>query len=130
MTKNIDKQMEQHINKGKKKITKDDAQKALDNKEEIEKIFIKAGPLEKFVNDLKLLFSVVQDYVKGEYREIPWLSIAAIVFALLYVLNPIDLIPDFIPVIGYLDDAAVVAICLALVEKDLIKYAEWKKQNA
>ena len=84
----------------------------------------------KFISDLKILFSVVQDYVKGDYREIPWLTIAAIVFALLYVLSPIDLIPDFIPVIGLVDDALVIAACLAMVEQDLNKYVEWKKQNA
>jgi uncharacterized membrane protein YkvA (DUF1232 family) len=55
---------------------------------------------------------------------------AAIVAALLYVLSPIDLLPDFIPIVGYVDDALVVAACLALVEQDLINYKEWKKQQA
>lgn len=38
-----------------------------------------------------------------------------IIVDLLYVLSPLDLIPDFIPIIGYIDDAMVVAACLALV---------------
>ena len=46
--------------------------------------------------------------------------------ALLYVLSPIDLIPDFIPVVGYVDDALVVAVCIKLVQADLDKYRDWK----
>ena len=59
--------------------------------------------------------------MNGTYRAIPWWSVAAIVAALFYVLDPIDLIPDFIPDIGYIDDAAVVAICLRMVDADLQK---------
>ena len=127
MTKITEKKAKKKVDKGKKKITEDDAQKVLDKQAEIEKKFKGDGPLGKFISDLKILFSVVQDYVKGDYREIPWLTIAAIVFALLYVLSPIDLIPDFIPVIGLVDDALVIAACLAMVEQDLNKYVEWKK---
>ncbi|WP_143151253.1 YkvA family protein, partial [Marinobacter nauticus] len=65
----------------------------------------------------------------GRYRAIPWKSIAAIAGALLYVLNPIDLIPDIIFGIGFLDDAGIVALCLKLVESDLHRYAAWKAQQ-
>jgi uncharacterized membrane protein YkvA (DUF1232 family) len=41
------------------------------------------------------------------------------------VLNPADLFPDFILGVGYLDDAAVIAFCLKLVEQDLEKYKQW-----
>ena len=118
------------LKKGAKNITEDDLKKVLDKQNEIEKKFSGHGPLGKFVADMKLLFSVIKDYASGEYREIPWYSIAAIVFALLYVLSPVDLIPDFIPIIGYIDDALVVAACLGLIDQDLHKYKEWKKINA
>lgn len=123
------KEAEKELKKGAEKVSEKDLAKILDRREEIEKKFSGNGPLGRFVADLKLLFSIIQDYLKGEYRVIPFWSIAAIVAALLYVINPIDLIPDFIPVVGYLDDAAVVAACLALVEQDLLKYKEWKKKQ-
>ena len=123
-------QANEALNKGAKKVTEDDLQKVLDKQEEIEEKFKGNGPLGRFVADLKLLFSIIKDYVSGEYREIPWLSVAAIVAALIYVLTPIDLIPDFIPGIGLVDDTAVVAACLAIVETNLHEYREWKMKNA
>jgi len=127
MAKVTKKQAEEELKKGAKNVTEEDLKKVFNKRNEIEEKFKSNGPLGKFISDLKLLFSVIQDYISGEYREIPWWSIAAIVAALLYVLNPIDLIPDFIPVIGYIDDALVVAACLAMVGQDLQNYKDWKK---
>lgn len=87
--------------------------------------------LERYTNDLLLLMSLVKDYYKGNYRDIPYKTISAGVVGLLYVLNPIDIIPDFIPFIGQIDDALVLKFCLRLMEKDLLKYKTWKdKQTA
>ncbi len=91
--------------------------------------FQHVGPLGKYLQDVELLISIVKDYWTGEYRDIPWWALSAIVFALLYVISPVDLIPDFIPVIGYLDDAAVVSICLKLVEQELHTYKAWKERQ-
>ena len=131
MAKKITKEeAEAELKKNAKNVKEEDLKKVLDKKEEIEKKFKGNGPLGRFINDLKLLFSIIKDYANGEYREIPFWSIAAIVAALLYVLSPIDLIPDPIPIIGYVDDALVVAACLAMVEQDLHKYRDWKIANS
>ena len=62
----------------------------------------------------------------GAYRQIPYGSIASIVFTLIYVFNPFDMMPDMLPIIGQLDDVAVMGACLILVEQDLHKYKDWK----
>ena len=79
-------------------------------------------------NDIKLMISLLNDYIKGNYKDVPWKTISAITAALLYFLSPIDLIPDFIPVIGYLDDILVLRLALTFSESDLEKYKVWKNQ--
>ena len=123
-------QAEEALKKDAENITEDDLQKVLDKQKEIENKFKGSGPLGRFIADLKLLFSLVKDYVNGHYREIPWYSVTAIVAALLYVLSPIDLVPDFIPVLGTVDDGLVIAACLAMIETDLHDYKQWKIKNA
>ncbi|MGM8899089.1 MULTISPECIES: YkvA family protein [unclassified Psychrobacter] len=86
--------------------------------------------LERYAKDLMLLMSLVKDYYQGNYRNIPYKTISAAVVGLLYVLNPIDIIPDFIPFIGQVDDALVIGFCLRLMEKDLNKYKAWKNEQS
>jgi uncharacterized membrane protein YkvA (DUF1232 family) len=112
--------------KGAARIKDADVKKVLDQSKAIEHKFRRARPLNRFFEDYKLLLAIVSDYRKGAYRKIPRWSVAVIAFALLYVLNPFDIIADIIAVVGFLDDAAVVAGCLLLVERDLNEYKQWK----
>ncbi|MEZ0277345.1 MAG: YkvA family protein, partial [Roseimicrobium sp.] len=75
----------------------------------------------------RLLLSMIKDYFTGAYREVPYWAIGAGALALVYVLSPIDAIPDIIPGLGFVDDAAVLAFCLKLLESELSRYKEWKE---
>src|SRR5574340_343448 len=77
---------------------------------------------ERLLTRLRLLWMVLRDYVNGSYRKLPWKAIAAIVAAALYVISPIDLVPDFLGPIGWTDDALVVALTLGLVKRELRDY--------
>jgi uncharacterized membrane protein YkvA (DUF1232 family) len=60
---------------------------------------------------------VVAVYIAGRDPRVPWpVKLAAIAVAA-YALSPIDLIPDFIPVLGYLDDLVIVPLGILLVVK-------------
>jgi len=74
----------------------------------------------------KLLASMVGDYFSGDYKELPWPSIAAIAAAIVYVVSPIDLIPDVIVPIGWTDDMVVVALVFEALGVDLAKYLKAK----
>jgi uncharacterized membrane protein YkvA (DUF1232 family) len=116
---------EDFVKEGAEKITDKDVEKVVDKTEEINEKFSSRGPLKRFVEDAKLLTALVKDYRLGGYRQTPYGIIAAIVFSLIYVFNPFDLVPDVLPFIGAVDDATVVGACLILVEKDLKKYKDW-----
>lgn len=103
-----------------------DAEKVMENQEKIEKI-ASNDTLSKYLNDIKLYFQMLGDIFTGKYKKVPVGTIAAIVGTLLYVLSPVDLIPDFIPVIGYLDDAAVLAACLNFTRFDVEEYKKNRK---
>jgi uncharacterized membrane protein YkvA (DUF1232 family) len=118
------------IKKGAASVNAEDVQKVMDKAEDITEKVVKNRPLKRFIKDVALLISMIKDYWSGAYREVPWWVIAVIVFALLYIFSPIDLIPDFIPVIGLLDDALVIAICLIIIENDLLKYQAWKEAQS
>ncbi len=117
---------EEIVKEGAQNVTQKDIQKVVSRSEEIQRKFSAKGPLARFVEDGKLLLAIVKDYWAGAYRQVPYGVIASSVFTLIYVLNPFDMVPDVLPLIGQLDDVAVLGACLLLVENDLHKYKDWK----
>lgn len=99
-------------------------EQALENRQKIMDRVVSSSSLSPYFEQVKTLFQMLQDYAKGQYREIPWWSIGSIATALLYILMPFDALPDFIPIAGFLDDAVVLKLCLDLVGKDLQQYRE------
>jgi uncharacterized membrane protein YkvA (DUF1232 family) len=77
-------------------------------------------------NQVRLLLDLVEDYTSGEYRRVPWYSVAVAVAAALYFMSPSDFIPDYLPAIGHVDDLLLLGIAIRLLKKDLIAYAEHK----
>lgn len=117
---------EEIVKDGAQNVTQKDIQKVISRSEDIQRKFSARGPLARFVEDGKLLMSIVKDYWAGAYRQVPYGVIASSVFTLIYVLNPFDMVPDVLPLIGQLDDVAVLGACLLMVEHDLHTYKDWK----
>ncbi|WP_417530903.1 YkvA family protein [Marinobacter lipolyticus] len=124
-----EKNAEKQLNAEADKVHRDDLESLLVRQRAIEEKVKGSGKLNRFSADIKLMFAMIRDYWNGDYRDVPWKSIAAIAGALIYVLNPLDVIPDLLFGIGFLDDAGVVALCLKLVESDLHRYAAWKEHQ-
>jgi len=90
---------------------------------------LKNSELNEVLESIPLLISCLKSYIKREYKEIPLGSMLAIVSALIYWVSPFDIIPDVIPGIGHIDDAAVVLACLTMVKSDLDDYKVWLEKK-
>jgi len=118
-----------YMEQGAASIDEEDIHKAANNSEKIDEKAESSKSLRQFLKDLKLMGSLVKDYINGSYKNIPYKAIAVIVFTLLYVLNVVDMVPDFIPGLGFIDDASVIAFCLKIVSSELDKYRGWKSTD-
>lgn len=104
-----------------------DKGKTLDKIQEgLKKATANKGSLTNIWDQLQLLFSLAKDYASGNYTAIPKSSIIAVVAALLYFISPLDLIPDFLVGLGFVDDAFVLGLVYKQVLKELDKYQVWK----
>ena len=82
--------------------------------------------LKKLLNTTKLVFELVADYARGNYSQAPWRTIAAAILAIVYAINPFDIIPDFIPGVGWIDDIAILGLLLSGLSYDLKDYCRFK----
>lgn len=88
-------------------------------------------------NKFKQLFDIagtvirlVRNYISGEYRQIETGTIVSALGVLLYVLSPVDLVPDFIPVVGFLDDLALLSWFVEKFQGEIIRFREWESTHA
>ncbi|PTY39683.1 YkvA family protein [Brachyspira hampsonii] len=82
--------------------------------------------LSKFLDKIQLMVDMIGDYVNGNYKDVPWKSLSAIAGALIYLILPLDVLPDLFPIIGLLDDAFIIGLCIKYFSEDLNKYKAWK----
>lgn len=82
--------------------------------------------LNEILDDVKLLIQLIKDWMKGDYKEVSNNSIILIIIALLYLVNPFDLIPDFL-VGGFIDDLFVILYVIKRLSVELKTYKEWKE---
>ena len=116
---------EEYVSEKATHITEEDIGKAFTESDTIKSKLEANSRFDKFLSDAKIMLSLLKDYWKKDYTTIPWYAVSAIAFSLLYVLNPMDLAPDYIPFLGYMDDVTVLSFAVALVKKDLTAYEKW-----
>lgn len=78
---------------------------------------------------LQTLSRMIKAAVTGEYTGIPTSTLVGGIAVILYFLSPIDFVPDFIPVLGLLDDAALLAWFMTSIKAEMDKFEEWEKGN-
>ena len=113
-----------------------EAEKILKREDKIQKLLLdiekkmKKIPMvgDKFVY-VPIFASMLNDYFKKRYIQLPVGTITAIVSALCYLVSPLDIIPDAIPIVGLIDDAGIIGACLLLIKEDVDKYIIWRNNN-
>jgi uncharacterized membrane protein YkvA (DUF1232 family) len=110
------------------KIDEKKIDEVISNEKAFEEKRSKLNPKKFFMlfKQVKLGFEMLKDYKRNNYRSVSWKSIAVITTAILYFINPLDLMPDFMGVIGFTDDAIVLAFVFNSLRDELIKYCLWR----
>ena len=75
---------------------------------------------------INTLFSIILGWSEGTCQDLSFGAVVLAAFALAYFLNPWDLVPDFLPLAGYMDDAAVILWAWESLKPVIKKYAGWK----
>ena len=70
--------------------------------------------------------AMFRDLFACQYRQIPAATILGGILGLAYLINPFDIIPDVLPIVGVVDDTLVVGIFLTFLGRDVKKYLLWK----
>lgn len=119
--------VERRVERIAERIGKRQLPRVLDQRERVKRE-LRTIPerMQKTTNQAALVLELIDDYVAGTYREVPYRSLAIAAVALVYSVSPGDIVPDIVPLLGHIDDAFVITIAMRLVQKDLERYARFK----
>jgi len=90
------------------------------------KEFFNNNSLEEIKDNMKEAFNYVSDVFSGRYKDYSMTALITLVAGMVYVVSPIDIIPDFIPVVGFTDDITVFLFVLKSVNDELERYRKSK----
>lgn len=80
-----------------------------------------------FFGRVKVFVRMIKAYIKGEYRMIPWKMMVMLVAGLVYFVMPVDVLPDFIPVTGFIDDITLIIWIFNSFKKEIDAFEIWEK---
>ncbi len=82
---------------------------------------------EEIKEKFNTLLRLVRALYKKEYTSFPWSSLLKTIAALIYFVSPIDALPDFIPVLGFLDDFALLSWVISSLSDDIQNFENWEQ---
>ena len=99
-------------------------------REKLDEIHLEDTKVFKLGERIKVLLRMMRAYAQGSYKEIPWRTMLVLLAAIIYFLMPLDLIPDFIPVSGFIDDFTVVMLVSGAFQQDIQEFLDWEKSQS
>lgn len=97
--------------------------------EDLHKADSKVSFLEERADDFKVLIAMCRDSIAGKYKINKW-SLSIVVGTILYVVSPVDAIPDFLPLLGWMDDVTIVGYAIKRLSSEITKYRAFTKLTA
>jgi uncharacterized membrane protein YkvA (DUF1232 family) len=98
-------------------------------REALDKIRKHSAAIREILADLETIIRLLKSWLSGDYTEIPHKTIVIFIAAILYYLNPFDVVPDIIPAVGYVDDVSVVAWVIKSFKDEVNKFRDWEAQR-
>lgn len=83
------------------------------------------GTLDRIRDDLSTLVQLVRAYASGAYRDVPRSSLLLIAAGVLYFVSPLDLIPDLLVGVGFLDDVTVLTYVIRVVRGEIDRFRRY-----
>ena len=71
---------------------------------------------------------MLRETVAGRYRALPKRTLVAMLAGVVYLVNPLDLVADVLPVLGLVDDVAVLAWVTHMIRRDLDSFLAWERE--
>jgi uncharacterized membrane protein YkvA (DUF1232 family) len=87
------------------------------------------GKLHQVKDDLSAIIRMLSLWVKGQYDDVPWKTIISSFAAIIYLVNPMDIVPDFIAGVGFLDDITILSFVFNLIRLDLDRFRDWENKE-
>ena len=91
-----------------------------------EKAAQKRNLLQEVWEDLLALLRLLKAWSSGQYRGVAWQTMLLVTTAILYFVIPFDVIPDFIAMWGFLDDAAIIGYVVNAIRQELDRFLAWE----
>ena len=88
-----------------------------------------ASALSGLLENIRMAYDMVADSVTGRYKGVSKSTIMLLAGGLAYLALPIDLVPDFIPVAGWMDDASVLGWIFTRCADEFKKYRDFKNSR-
>lgn len=118
----------------------DKAKKILDDSSKFDKLVDGAGEKFKnlddedskvstFMSQLKMFVRMVKAHFSGKYSSFSTKSILVMIAGIIYFVTPFDLIPDFIPALGFTDDITVIFFIYRSLSGDIERFEVWENHN-
>ncbi len=92
-----------------------------------EKIRKNQGSLGGVRKDLETLVRLLRAWATGKYKGISIANLLIVAGAVFYFLNPIDAVADFLPLIGFSDDVAVVLFAIRRLKGEFERFEDWEQ---